>query len=433
MVNQSFDRTPLRSSRAVRANPNALAGWDIGLAALALACMTTGFWRLWPEASQLNEAPLGPIMLKAGLAALGFVGIASRWEDALRAFSRNPLALVLIALACASSIWAVVPAEALRHGILFLVIWGFGIALTLRFKSTELAEICGFAGIFALVMQMTAHKGVPPMDHFDGDLAFALVGCAWAAWSVPTRRTIWIIATGICAAFAFASGDTASLGAGLGLMFGLILAQVGARLGKKGAVSILVTAWLIVAFVVALTAFVMFGADPVSDSVSRYFSDLGPNMVIGQGFGVAGQSASDSIGAGLGILGLGVAALVVLATFFQALFGNPSGGTASTGYVGVSFACVGAILASPSEVTIFGPICLLFAGASFSISLACARRPMARQPLLQRPNIASAPLPKRSAAFAGGMKSASTKPASQVRSPLVKSPELTSLGLRPLH
>jgi hypothetical protein len=433
MINQGSDRTPLRTNRAVRANPNAMAGWDIGLAAFALACMTTGFWRLWPEASQLNEAPLGPIMLKAGLAALGFVGIASRWEDALRAFSRNPLALVLIALACSSSLWAVVPAEALRHGILFLVIWGLGIALTLRFKSTELAEICGFAGIFALVMQMTAHKGVPPMNHFDGDLAFALIGCAWAAWSVPTRRTIWFIATGICAAFAFASGDTASLGAGLGLIFGLILAQVGNRLSKKGAVSILVAAWLIVAFVVALTAFVMFGADPVSENVSRYFSDLGPNMVIGQGFGVAGQSASSSIGAGLGILGLGVATLVVLATFFQALFGNPSGGTVSMGYVGVSFACVGAILASPNEVTIFGPICLLFAGASFSISLACARRPMARQPLLQRPIAVRAPLPQRAAALAGQMNTGSTELATQRRSPIVKSPELNSLGLRPLR
>jgi hypothetical protein len=429
MANQSFDHSPLRSNRAARANPNVLAGWDIGLAAIALACMTTGFWRLWPEASQLNEAPLGPIILKAGLAALGFVGIASRWEVAIRAFSRNPLALVLIGLACASSIWAVVPAEALRHGILFLVIWGFGIALTLRFKSTELAEICGFAGIFALVMQLTAHKGVPPMDHFDGDLAFALIGCAWAAWSVPMRRTIWFVATGVCAAFAFASGDIASLGAGVGLMFGLILAQVGSVVGRKGAISVLVTAWLIAAFVVAMTAFVMFGADPVSDGISRYFSDLGPNMVIGQGFGVAGQSASGSVGAGLGILGLGVASMVVLATFFQALFGNPSGGTASTGFVGVSFACVGAILASPNEVTIFGPICLLFAGASFSISLACTPRPMARQPLLQRTRAPRAPLQKRAPAFAAQMKIASTKR----RAPIVKSPELTSLGLRPRH
>ena len=64
---------------------NPLSGWDIGVAAIALSCMTTGFWRLWPDALALNDAPLGPVMLKAGLAALGFVGIASRWEESFAA------------------------------------------------------------------------------------------------------------------------------------------------------------------------------------------------------------------------------------------------------------------------------------------------------------------------------------------------------------
>ena len=94
--------------------PNVLAGWDIGLAAFAMACMTAGFWRLWPGAVSLTDAPLGPMILKSGLAALGFVAIASRWEEAIGAIVRNPLMLVLMALACASAVWAIAPADALN-------------------------------------------------------------------------------------------------------------------------------------------------------------------------------------------------------------------------------------------------------------------------------------------------------------------------------
>lgn len=364
------------ASRALPTQTNPIAGWDIAIAAIALACMTTGFWRLWPNALPLNDAPLGPIILKAGIAALGFVGIASRWEDTLQATLRNPFGIVMIVLACASSIWAIAPSEALRNGILFLVIWGFGIALSLRFKPAELAEICGFAGIFGVVMQVTAHKGLPSVDHFDGDLAFALIGSVWAAMAVRARRTIWIIAAGLCFAFATASTEKAAMGAVLGFAFGIGLAAFGSALGKRGAISVLIAAWIIVISVIGLTIFLMFSAAPIGESVSRYFTNLGDAMIIGQGFGVTGQSVGASFGGGLGLLGTAVVALVVLSTFFQALFGNPVGGNRLYGQIGVFFACTGTLVVAPQEVAVFGPVAVLFAATSFKLSLACA--PLAR-------------------------------------------------------
>jgi hypothetical protein len=383
MASRSSQTTPLPPS-------NAIAGWDIAVAAFALACMTAGFWRLWPNALVLNDAPFGPIILKAGIAALGFVGVASRWEDTMRATVRNPFGLVLIALACGSAIWAMVPGETVRNGILLLVIWCFGIALALRFKASEFSEICGFAGIFAVVMQVTAHEGVPPVDHFDGDLAFALVACAWAAMANPARRTVWMISAGLCFAFAFASTERATFGAILGFVFGLGLAFVGGSLAKRGTISILIAAWGIVAAIVMATAFIMFAAVPVFDSISLFFTNLGTAMIIGNGFGAAGQSVGDSLGAGLGVLGTGVALLVVLSTSFQALFGNPSGNKALMGQAGVCFACVGAMLVSPQEVAMFGPLTILFAATSFSISLACVPKRRARQALFE----ARKPAPK---------------------------------------
>jgi hypothetical protein len=421
----------MATSTGLKASSSPLAGWDIAIAAFAIAFMTAGFWRLWPQALNMQDAPLGPIMLKAGVAALGFVGIASRWEDTLRAVVHNPLGLVLLALALISSVWAIVPTEALRHGILFLVIWGFGIALTLRFKSAELAEICGFAGVSALIMQVTAHKGAPLVEHFDGDLAFAFIGCAWAALRVPARRTLWIIATVITIALAFASGERATLGAFLGFAFGLGLAFSGGLIARRGAVSLVLAAWVIVAALVALTLFVMFGADPVSASVTRYFSELGSAMVIGQGFGSVGQSVADSVGAGLGLLGISVAALVVLATFFQILFGNPSGKTATQSQAGVFFACVGAICCAPNEVAMFGPVVVLFVATSFAISWACARRPQTRKSLFDGARVDGARAPR---AIVRQQILAKRSP---VKTKLARTPAppltngLTPLGLRP--
>jgi hypothetical protein len=420
--------SPSRTKRAL-APVNPMAGWDIVVAAIALAAMTTGFWRLWPDALALNDAPLGPVILKAGIAALGFVGIASRWEQSWSATLRNPFGLVLVALACASTLWSIAPSEALRHGILLLVLWGFGISLALRFKSLELAEICGFAGVVGVVMQVTAHKGVPPVDHFDGDLAFALIGSAWAALRVPARRMTWIIATGLCFAFAFAAVERATLGAILGFVFGLGLAAFGTMLAKRGTVSVLVTAWAIVAAIVALTMFAMFGAAPLTEAISRYFSDLGSSMIIGQGFGVIGQSVGAGIGAGLGILGTCLVILLVFATLFQTLFGNPTGPKALMGQAGVCFACVGAMITSPQEVTLFGPITILFAATSFAISLACVPKPRPRKALLAGKR---APLfPRAIAAGAARTVKKPRRAAALTTQPIAPGGDVSTLGLRP--
>lgn len=378
--------SPIRQlSRSKSNDVSAWAGWDIGLAAFALACMTTGFWRLWPGALSLADAPLGPMILKAGLAALGFVAVATRWEDAVRALARNPLILVLMALACSSAIWAVVPADALRNSIMMIVIWVFGVALSLRFRPRELAEICGFAGLFGVMAQFAAHQNMPPVSAFDGDVAFAIMGSAWAALSVPTRRSLWLLALGACCSLAFAAGDTTSLGAGVGLIIGCGIAQIGSIRGRQGAISVLVTAWLLVALISGVTLFVLFGADPISAKIAHFFAALGPHAIIGQGFGISGQSVANALGAGLGVVGVALGGLLAFATLFQALLSGRQSGSRADSTVAIWFATLGAMLLSPADIGVYGPISILFAASSFSISLSSVSVPRPRRALLETP------------------------------------------------
>jgi hypothetical protein len=362
---------------------NTMAGWDIGLAAFSLACMTSGFWRLWPGAVALDDAPLGALILKSGIAALGFVGIATRWEDVVKAWARNPLVLVLLALACSSTIWAIVPADALRNSIILIVVWIFGIALCLRFKPRELSEICAFAGLFGLMAQFGAHQGMPPVSAFDGDVAFGVIGCAWAAWCVPSRRSMWILALGVCCTLGFAAGDTVVFGAGAGLIIGFGLAQVSALQARQGGVSVIVSAWVIVALIIGVTLFALFGAAPVTTKIAAFFEALGAQAVLGQGFGTQGHSVASSLGAGLGLVGVALGGLVVFATLFQALLGGRDVGKGVDGNVAVWFACLGAMVVSPADISIFGPVCILLAATSFSISLSCLSAPRPRQSLVR--------------------------------------------------
>lgn len=366
--------------------PNPLQGWDIGLAAFVLACMTAGFWRLWPGALSLADAPLGPMILKAGLASLGFVALATRWEDALRALARNPLMLVMLALTVSSALWAIVPADALRNAIMLIVIWVFGVGLALRFQARELAEICAFGGIFGLMAQFAAHQNMPPVTAFDGDIAFAIIATGWAALTVPARRSLWELAFGACGLLAFAAGDLASLGAVIGLVLGFGVAQLGAIRGRQGTISIIVTAWILVALIIGVTLFALFGADPVSARLSSFFSQLGSNMVIGQGFGISGQSVSSGLAAGLGVLGLALGALVAFATLFQVLLGERQDPNGVNFTIAIWFATLGAILVAPGEIALFGPVCILFAASAFSISLSNVPMPRARRTLIVRPS-----------------------------------------------
>jgi hypothetical protein len=396
---------------------NNLGGWDIGVAAIALAAMTTGFWRLFPEGVSATEAPMAALLFKAGLAALGFVAIATRWEDSLRALVRNPLILVLLGLASASAIWAVAPAEALRSAILFVLMWVFGCALVLRFSARELAEICGFAGLFGVGAQFVAHQSLPPVEAFDGDLAFAIMGSAWAALAMPTRRGMWMCALAGLAGLAALTHDGASLGAAIGLILGLGMAQVNAIRGRQGTISVIVTAWVLVALIVGVTCFAMFGADPVSRNISIFFDGLGSHVIIGQGFALAGPSFSAAIGAGLGLLGTAVVGLVLFATLFQALLSdNRTRGEIEFAVV-LWFASVGALLASPSQVAILGPVCIIWLASSFSIALARGSLPVKRSRPIVKAASGYSPKPSRN------------RPTSQLAT--TPTAKLTTLGLRP--
>ncbi|MEN9874840.1 MAG: hypothetical protein RL186_1737, partial [Pseudomonadota bacterium] len=141
--------------------------------------------------------------------------------------------------------------------------------------------------------------------------------------------------------------------------------------GRDGTRSVYATAWLLVFLLVAATLFFLFGADSVSGALSRFYSDLGSQNVLGDGFGSQGTSVASALGAGMGVVGLGAGLLLVFGFLLQLFLGNPNLSSGMNAQISVWSASLCAILVSPSAVSIFAPLCILFVAATFSMSLAC--------------------------------------------------------------
>ena len=217
---------------------------------------------------------------------------------------------------------------------------------------------------------------------------------------------------------AFAVRDVASLGAGIGLIIGFGFAKFNASRSHRGAVSVIITAWALVAIIIGMTLFALFGADVVSTKVVSFFLELGPNMMIGQGFGIAGQSFSSSLAAGLGVVGVALAGLIVMATLFQSLLGHTHSTRGENFSIAIWVAALCAILSSPTEIAVFGPVAILFFAMSFSISLSAVAAPRPRQALTDRQQMVP-PFKTRTPEFV-----------KKVPTTTDATPALNSLGLR---
>ncbi len=352
--------------------------WDMALLALAVACFSAGFWRLWPGAAGLEEAPLGTLILKAGVASMGLVAFAVRWEALAPILVRRLDGLLLVSVSMASAAWAMAPALALQHGILLLLVWVFGLTLAARLSAADLAFTAGFAGALAIVAHAVAARGLPPATSLDGDLAYAVCAALWASTAATKWRWVWLAWAVALGALALVLGDLVVVwAAGMGLLataLGYGLRWISAR-RPWTPIDIAIT---LACSILTLTLLGLF--TPLSLSSDP----LGAINWTGYGFGVAGASVGAAFGQGLGVLGLGLAALwAIIATVRLALDRRGSDLEGAVLF-GVWAAGITTLLGAPGDVSVLGPWVLLLAGLSFGVGVA----PLAVAPPPQRTQVA---------------------------------------------
>lgn len=370
--------------------------WDLALLALALACFSAGFWRIWPAAASLEEAPLGPIILKAGVASMGFIGFAVRWETLASVLLKRLDGLLLVAVCLVSAAWALAPAIALQHGILLLALWVFGITVAARLPAVDLAFTTAFAGVLALLAQLLAARGLMPLDALDGDLTLALCAALWASTASAKWRWAWLAWAAALVVLALTLGDLASLiAAGIGVItagLGLGLRWIAARRSWTPIdVAVTLACSILTVTLVALFMPLSYASDP-----------FGAINWIGYGFGVSGASIRDGFGKGLGVLGLALASIWAVVTSVRLALDRRESDTDGAAVFGMWCAGLAALLLAPSEISVLGSWVAILAGVSFGAGirpLVLAQQPRAAQPLnagaLYQGAFQSAPMPTR--------------------------------------
>jgi hypothetical protein len=376
--------------------PKLMWRWDLALLALALACFSAGFWRLWPGAAGLEEAPLGPVILKAGVASMGFIGFAVRWETLAPVLIRRLDGLLLVAICLVSVAWALAPAIALQHGILLLSLWVFGITVAARLPVLDLAFATAFSGILALLAQLIAARGFMTLAALDGDLTLALCAALWASAASAKWRWAWLAWAGALVVLALTLGDLASvMVAGIGVVtagLGLGLRWIAARRPWTPIdVAVTLACSILTVTLLALFTPLALSSDP-----------FGAINWIGYGFGVSGASIRDGFGQGLGVLGLALASIWAVVTSVRLALDRRESDTDGAAVFGMWCAGLAALLLTPAEISVLSSWVALLAGFSFGVGirpLVPAQPPRAAQPLktgaAYQGAFQSAPMPTR--------------------------------------
>jgi hypothetical protein len=356
--------------------------WDLALLALALACFSAGFWRLWPGAARLEEAPLGAVILKAGVASMGFIGFAVRWETLAPVLLRRLDGLLLVAVCLVSAAWALAPAIALQHGILLLSLWVFGITVAARLPAVDLAFAAAFSGILALLAQLLAARGLMPLAALDGDLTLALCAALWASTASAKWRWAWLAWAAALVVLALMLGDLTSLMvAGIGvvtLSLGLGLRWISARRPWTPIdVAVTLACSILTVTLLALFKPLVFASDP-----------FGAINWIGYGFGVSGASIRDGFGQGLGVLGLGLASVWAVVTSVRLALDRRESDLGGAAAFGMWCAGLAVLVLASTEVSVLSAWVALLAGLSFGAGI----RPLVltKQPRVVQPQKAGA-------------------------------------------
>lgn len=363
------------------------AGVLAAVAGLVLA--GHGLYQLVPGIDSAG-GQLAQTLIRAAVCALGFIVLAARWEHTVRAVVRDPLPLLVIASALATTAWAADRAATAQAGLILLLAWVFGAALAIRYGAPDLARMAALA---SLVLVLSAVSGqlagggpVAGVQVPAGELGVALVACLWAAGSDPAWRSGWLVCAVVCAVLGLASADPAVAGAvvGAGAGWGL------ARLLRAGAPGLLGMAWLAVAAVAGLTVFALFVAPGLALWLDRTAAELGLpagagrglSWLVGTGFGDPRNGLVSAFVVGAGLWGTGLALLAVAGALLRAaLRPDPSGSGWALPVGGLAGVCWAAATAVPAG----GLAVILLSAAAVAVTLQPVRsaaRPLRRRPLL---------------------------------------------------
>lgn len=281
--------------------------FDYMFAVLSILFLSDNFWqiiiKIFPQSNLFSNAIIVET-LRSAIMALGFVGIAVKWEIAIKILGRFFIFLFGIALAIMSVFWSIDPAFSLHQGLNLLLLMCFSLALALRFELVNLSILAVSIAIFSIISQFALMVlKLPQTENLlfqNGEIAFLLVSSIWACFSIRKYQLIFAPIALFSAIIGVFSQDILVIGAILAMICAWAMINIfrfnhNVEIGIASVISI----FMFLGALVILTL-----GNSISNALSDFYSQFDLKTILGQGFGIGENNIKSYFGAGLGLLGL---------------------------------------------------------------------------------------------------------------------------------
>lgn len=310
-INNHNNMNVKNGSRALFSNQNIAKSqnnlFDYLFSALSILLLSDNFWqiiiRAFPQSKLFGDEIIIET-LQSAILALGFVGIAVKWEIATKIMSRFFILLIGIALAIVSVFWSYDPALSLHQALNFSLLIAFSLALALRFDLKRLSLLAFSIGLFAIFAQFALELlQLPQMNGLlfkNGEIAFLLVTTVWACYANQKYQYFLAPIALFCAMIGIFAQDIIAIGVIISMFAAWAIINIfrisqSVEIGIAGAISI---------FMFLGAIFILFNGNAVSIILSNAYSEINLNTILGQGFAIGENTIAGNFGKGLGFLGL---------------------------------------------------------------------------------------------------------------------------------
>jgi hypothetical protein len=335
---------------------------DIVFAVFVLIVLQPVFWQMIsivvPQASFIVGS-VGIELLVSAILALGFVGVAVKWEAALYISQRNLLVYFLVAICFTSVFWSLNPAFTLKETLNFLLVIVFGLALALRFGEGRLSFIFAISSFIMLCGQMllsiTNLENAISLAPNSNELALCIISSSWAFIANKNLRVLFAPILLFSLVVSLLTLNILAIVAIVSILAGAIIiylnrAAIGVVISLAGSISILLFAF---------TALIMFFGENSANYLNDRFSDFSKSQLLGIGFGVSQNTLIGNFIEGMGIIGLVLGLLLIFFALIIAIMTAKKRPASAVALFGIS----AQILVDGAHITLIAPIMIYFFAA----------------------------------------------------------------------
>lgn len=337
----------------------------------AVVALGTGFWHFCSFAIMRDnssgivgiENNVWISLFRSAICALGFIGVAIRWEESFTTLLRLPLLLLLLIFSFLSTFWSNSPSTTLADSIFFLLIAVFSMAIAQNIEQKKIPLLFAYSSLILVISQLLLSM----LDKENGfsksisssEISLLVVSSLYALVLDRKYLHFWIVVV----IFSFFVAIYVKEYSAIFSFVSFIVTYFSKKLAANSNDSSFRLSTNIVLILIISMMYAIFISSPAIDSLMKFLESLGNKTSFGIGFGGPDKSLISNFVFGLGTLGMFLGCLNILSFFGIVILSQ------NTHYLIMAY-CAGLttiVLVSPNNVNYGGVVMCALLSIIFTI------------------------------------------------------------------